>query len=113
MPLVTLDRISMAYGHLPLLDQASFRMESRERVCVIGRNGTGKSTLLQVVSGDLIPQDGAVWREAGLRIGRLAQDALVTDDRRNRAQLPVDGPGPGAVEPGVEEVEVVRGDARP
>ncbi len=82
MPLVTLDRISMAYGHLPLLDQASFRIESRERVCVIGRNGTGKSTLLQVVSGDLMPQDGAVWREPGLRIGRLAQDALVTDDRR-------------------------------
>ena len=53
MPLVTLDRVSMAYGHLPLLDQASFRIEPRERVCVIGRNGTGKSTLLQIVGGDL------------------------------------------------------------
>ena len=39
--------------------------------------------------------------------------ALVTDDRRDRAQLPVDGPGPGAEERGVEEVEVGRGDARP
>jgi len=82
MPLVTLDRISMAFGHLPLLDQASFRIEPRERVCVIGRNGTGKSTLLQILSGDLSPQQGSAWREPGLRIGRLAQDALVADDRR-------------------------------
>jgi len=82
MPLVTLDRISMAFGHLPLLDQASLRIESRERVCLIGRNGTGKSTLLQIVSGHLAPQEGAVWHEPGLRIGRLAQDALVADDRR-------------------------------
>ena len=82
MPLVTLDRISMAFGHLPLLDQASFRIEPRERVCVIGRNGTGKSTLLQIMSGALSPQQGVVWLEPGLRIGRLAQDALVADNRR-------------------------------
>ena len=49
---------------------------------MIGRNGTGKSTLLQIVSGDLSPEQGVVWREPGLRIGRLAQDALVADDRR-------------------------------
>jgi ATP-binding cassette subfamily F protein uup len=72
----------MAYGHLPLLHDASLRIESRERVCVIGRNGTGKSTLLQVVSGSLAPQTGTVWHESGLRIGRLAQDALVDGDRR-------------------------------
>ena len=82
MPLVTLDRISMAYGHLPLLHDANLRIESRERVCVIGRNGTGKSTLLQIVSGDVAPQEGEVWHEPGLRIGRLAQDALIADDRR-------------------------------
>ena len=82
MPLVTLDRISMAYGHLPLLDDASFRIEPRERVAIIGRNGTGKSTLLQIVSGEATPQGGAIWREPSLRIGRLAQDALVAGDRR-------------------------------
>ena len=82
MPLVTLDKVTMAYGHLPLLHEASLRIESRERVCVIGRNGTGKSTLLQIVSGSLAPQSGTVWHEPGLRIGRLAQDALVADDRR-------------------------------
>jgi ABC transport system ATP-binding/permease protein len=82
MPLVTLDKITMAYGHLPLLLEASLRIESRERICVIGRNGTGKSTLLQIVSGSLAPPSGTVWHEPGLRIGRLAQDALVADDRR-------------------------------
>src|SRR6187549_1372514 len=82
MPLVTLDKITMAYGHLPLLLEASLRIESRERVCVIGRNGTGKSTLLQIVGGSLAPASGTVWHEPGLRIGRLAQDALVADDRR-------------------------------
>src|SRR5262245_36976710 len=82
MPLVTLDRISLAYGHLPLLDQASFRIEARERVSVIGRNGTGKSTLLQIVSGDVTPQSGEVWREPGLRMGWLAQDAGISGDRR-------------------------------
>jgi ATP-binding cassette subfamily F protein uup len=82
MPLVTLDRVSIAFGHLPLLHEASLRIESRERVCVIGRNGTGKSTLLQIVSGDVAPQEGAVRREPGLRVGRLAQDALVADDRK-------------------------------
>ena len=82
MPLVTLDKVTMAYGHLPLLHEASLRIESRERVCVIGRNGTGKSTLLQIVSGSLAPQSGTVWHEPGLRIGRLAQDALVAADRR-------------------------------
>jgi ATP-binding cassette subfamily F protein uup len=82
MPLVTLDTVTVAYGHLPLLRDANLRIESRERVCVLGRNGTGKSTLLQIVSGSLIPQSGSVWHEPGLRIGRLAQDALVADDRR-------------------------------
>jgi ABC transport system ATP-binding/permease protein len=82
MPLVTLDRVSMAYGHLPLLHEASLRIDSRERVCVIGRNGTGKSTLLQIVGGDLLPQQGDVRHEPGLRIGRLAQDALSADERR-------------------------------
>ncbi len=81
MPLVTLDNVSMAYGHLPLLDRASLRIEPRERVCVIGRNGTGKSTLLQITGGEVTPQEGDVWHQPGLRIGRLAQDALIAEDR--------------------------------
>ena len=81
MPLVALDHISMAYGHVPLLDDASLLIEPKERVCVIGRNGTGKSTLLQIISGDLQPDAGTVWRQPGLRTARLEQDVPLSTDR--------------------------------
>ena len=81
MPLVSLDHVSLAYGHLPLLDDASVRIEPGERICVIGRNGTGKSTLLQVVGGTLAPDTGHVWTQPGLRIGWLAQDESLQDGR--------------------------------
>jgi len=81
LPLVVLDHVSIAFGHVPLLDAASLQIEAGERVCVIGRNGTGKSTLLQIVSGGLAQDAGSVWRQPGLRIGRLAQDAPLDDSR--------------------------------
>ncbi len=81
MPLVSLEHISIAYGHLPLLDDASLQIEPRERVCVIGRNGTGKSTLLQIIGGDQLPDAGSVWRQPGLRIARLVQDVPLSADR--------------------------------
>ncbi len=85
MPLVSLDHISMAYGHLPLLDDASLLVETGERVCVIGRNGTGKSTLLQIISGEVQPDAGSVWRQPGLRIARLVQDVPLSADKSVRA----------------------------
>ena len=81
MPLVTLDHVSIAFGHVPLLDDASLQIDAGERVSVIGRNGTGKSTLLQIVSGDQAPDGGSVWRQPGLRWGRLPQDAPLSDAR--------------------------------
>ena len=81
MPLVTLDRISMAFGHLPLLREASLQIDEKERIAVVGRNGTGKSTLLQIVSGDLSPDAGTVWRQPALRVARLAQDVPLSDPR--------------------------------
>ena len=81
MPIVTLDRVSIAYGHVPLLDEASLQIEPGERICIIGRNGTGKSTLLRLTGGEVPPDTGSVWRQPGLRIGRLAQDAPLQDAR--------------------------------
>jgi ABC transport system ATP-binding/permease protein len=78
MPLLTLDGVSMAFGHVPLLDEASLLVDSAERVAVIGRNGTGKSTLLQILSGELIPDAGTIWRAPTLRTARLVQDAALT-----------------------------------
>jgi ATP-binding cassette subfamily F protein uup len=92
VPLVVLDHVSIAFGHVPLLDAASLHIETGERVCVIGRNGTGKSTLLQIVSGALAHDAGGVWRQPGLRIGRLAQDAPL-DDARPVFDVVADGLG--------------------
>ena len=81
MPLVTLDRVSMAYGHLPLLDEVALQIDARERVSVIGRNGTGKSTLLKIVSGEIAADSGTVWRQPSLRIARLEQDVPLSAHR--------------------------------
>jgi ATP-binding cassette subfamily F protein uup len=98
MPIVTLDRVSMAYGHVPLLDQASLQIEPGERVAVIGRNGEGKSTLLRIVSGDETPTNGTVSRAAGLRIGRLTQDAHLAGNGRV-FDVVAEGLGPQGDEP--------------
>ena len=74
MPLLTLDHLHHAYGHLPLLDDVSLQVAAGERLALIGRNGTGKSTLLKIVSGEIPPDAGVVWREPGTRVARLEQD---------------------------------------
>jgi ABC transport system ATP-binding/permease protein len=79
--LVSLEHISVSFGHLPLLDDASLQIEPRERVTVIGRNGTGKSTLLQTISGDMPPDAGSVWRQPGLKVARLVQDVPLSATR--------------------------------
>jgi ATP-binding cassette subfamily F protein uup len=76
VPLIALDRASIAFGHVPLLDNAALMVEPGERVAVIGRNGTGKSTLLRVLSGEQTLDAGSIWQEPNLRAARLAQDAL-------------------------------------
>jgi len=81
VPLVSLDRVSIAFGHLPLLDGVALQIEPRERVSVIGRNGAGKSTLLRIVNGDLQPDTGTVWRQPALKIARLDQDVPLNADR--------------------------------
>ena len=81
MPLVSLDRVSIAFGHLPLLDGVALQIDPRERVSVIGRNGTGKSTLLRIVNGDLQPDAGTVWRQPALKTARLDQDVSLAAHR--------------------------------
>jgi ABC transport system ATP-binding/permease protein len=81
LPLLTLDHASLSFGHLPLFDDASLRVESGERICLIGRNGTGKSSLLKVISGEVPPDGGSIWRAPGLRVSRLDQDVPGAADR--------------------------------
>ena len=81
VPVLTLDSVSLAFGHLPLLDAASLQVDAGERVALIGRNGSGKSSLLKIVSGELAPDAGAVWRAPGVRIARLDQDVPLVGGR--------------------------------
>ena len=81
MPLVSLDRVSLAFGHLPLLEHATLQIDRGERVSVVGRNGAGKSTLLKIVSGTQPPDTGSVWRAPGLRVASLEQDVPLSTER--------------------------------
>ncbi|SHF25546.1 ATP-binding cassette, subfamily F, uup [Marinomonas polaris DSM 16579] len=74
MSLLSLEQISVAFGHNPLLSKISFSAEAGERVAIIGRNGAGKSTLLKVISGEQIADEGMVRLEGGMTIGQLPQE---------------------------------------
>jgi ATP-binding cassette subfamily F protein uup len=67
MALLTLQDAHLAFGHVPLLDGASLALEAGERVALIGRNGTGKSSLLKILAGMEPPDDGQVQIASGLR----------------------------------------------
>ncbi len=74
MPILTLDNLSLAYGHHPLLHDVSLSVDRGERVCLIGRNGTGKSTLFRVITGAAHADDGVVRLADGMRVSQLAQE---------------------------------------
>jgi ABC transport system ATP-binding/permease protein len=74
MPLLTFDRLELAYGHWPLLDGASLVIEAGERIGLIGRNGTGKSSLLKIIAGINPPDAGDVWRAPGLKLAYVPQE---------------------------------------
>ena len=73
MPLLKLDNVSVAFGLKPVLDQADLQIDEQERVGLIGRNGEGKSTLLKVLAGEVLPDSGQVWRQAGVVVATLEQ----------------------------------------
>jgi ATP-binding cassette subfamily F protein uup len=74
MPLLRLDNVSLAYGHLPLLAHVDFQIDAGERVCLVGRNGAGKTTLFRVITGTAIPDEGEIWRMETLRVAHLEQE---------------------------------------
>ena len=80
MSLLSLRAVTLSYGHPPLLDGIDLEIDPAERVCLIGRNGTGKSTLLKLIDGEIQPDAGSVWRSDGLRVARLAQEAPLGDE---------------------------------
>ena len=81
MTLLKLTQVSLAYGATPLLEEVSWQIARGERVCIIGRNGTGKSSMLHIVNGTRAHDTGEVWRAPGLKIGELPQELPVADER--------------------------------
>ena len=74
MALIHLKNISLAFGVAPVLDHVNFSLDTGERVCLIGRNGEGKSTLFKLIDGTQAPDDGEIIIADGLRVAMLAQD---------------------------------------
>jgi len=74
MILTSLRHISLAFGGPPLLDDANLQINSGERICLLGRNGTGKSTLLRLLAGEVQPDSGDIDLSQGLRVSSLPQD---------------------------------------
>lgn len=94
MAYITLRDVQLAFGGPALLDGANFNLESGERVCLIGRNGEGKSTLLKLIEGSLLPDSGEVSIQNGLTVSMLAQD--VPMDSGKVADIVADGAGEAA-----------------
>jgi ATP-binding cassette subfamily F protein uup len=74
MALLSLRDIRVAFGGPPLLEGASLRIEPGERICLLGRNGTGKSTLLRVVNGEIAPDEGEIVRQQGVQVALVPQE---------------------------------------
>jgi ATP-binding cassette subfamily F protein uup len=74
MALMQLQGVRLGFGGPPVLEEIDFQIEAGERVCLVGRNGEGKSSLLRVISGELTPDAGAVIRRQGLQIAYLFQE---------------------------------------
>src|SRR5476651_1216431 len=74
MALLSLHDVSIAFGGAPILDHSSFRIERGERVCLLGRNGAGKSTVMKLLDGSISPDAGDVVRQTGVTVARLEQE---------------------------------------
>ena len=74
MAVISLSSAQLAFGHVALLDHAEFSLETTERVGLIGRNGTGKSSLLKVISGKFKLDDGLLVQQQGLKIAYVEQE---------------------------------------
>jgi ATP-binding cassette subfamily F protein uup len=78
MPLISLQNITVGFGGPPLLEGIDLQVEPGERVCLVGRNGTGKSTIMRVITGEVKPDSGVVVFQQGLRTTLLTQEVPQT-----------------------------------
>ena len=84
MYLIRFDDVSLEFGDVPILKHAQFMIEPKERVCLIGRNGAGKSSLMKLITGDYLADDGDIQKRRHLRISQLEQTLLAESDETVR-----------------------------
>src|SRR5260370_26460706 len=80
MPTARLDKVSLSFGLKPLLDNVALQIRKGERVCLLGRNGEGKSSLLRLIAGTIVPDSGEVWVRPGAKVASLAQEVSSSTD---------------------------------
>ncbi|RQO33611.1 ABC transporter ATP-binding protein [Herminiimonas sp. KBW02] len=80
MAVISLSNAQLAFGHVPLLDHAEFSLETTERVGLIGRNGTGKSSLLKIIAGRSRLDDGLFVMQQGIKIAYVEQEPHFSPD---------------------------------
>jgi len=85
MAFIRFDQVSLAFGTRAILDNANLQIEAGERVALVGINGTGKSTLLKIVSDEMDVDGGVIWRSPTARIAQLPQSLPAADDRSVRS----------------------------
>ena len=74
MAVISISNAQLAFGHVALLDHADFSLETTERVGLIGRNGTGKSSLLKIIAGTSKLDDGLLVMQQGIKIAYVEQE---------------------------------------
>ena len=74
MPILSVQNILLRFGGPPLLDNVSFDIEAGDRICLVGRNGEGKSTLLKVLTGEMEANSGEIVKKTGLKVSRMIQE---------------------------------------
>ena len=74
MNILSLNQVSLAFGGPSLLDNANLQIESTDRICLLGRNGAGKSSLLRVINGELPPDSGEIIRRQGVTTALVPQE---------------------------------------
>ena len=74
MALIDMRDVCWGFDELPLLENVTFQIGKGERVCLVGRNGVGKSTLLKLLGGEMLPDSGDILRRQGISVAALEQD---------------------------------------
>lgn len=80
MELIKFEQCSLHYGEQVLMDKVDLSIQKGQKICLVGRNGTGKSTLLKLMMGDVKPDGGNIWRRQGLQMAYLEQDLPTADE---------------------------------